>query len=154
MKQGSITMSPEQFRDYMKNKGAKARKPKRISTSSMLIVEGDAMPIKININPLTVNEAYRGTRKKSAAYESYKKVLLSFLPKGIILPVPPFEIRLKFGLSNSLSDWDNPVKPFQDVLQEMYGFNDRLIKRAVVEVDNVPKNSEYITFEIVSFNKQ
>jgi Holliday junction resolvase RusA-like endonuclease len=79
---------------------------------------------------------------------------MSILPKKIELPLPPFEIRLRFGLSNSASDWDNPVKPFQDVLQQMYNFDDKLIKRAVVEVEATKKNEEYIVFEIVTYKKQ
>jgi hypothetical protein len=55
---------------------------------------------------------------------------------------------LRFGFSNRLSDWDNPVKPVQDILSKKYGFNDKLIRRAVVETEIVRKGAEYVEFEI------
>lgn len=64
------------------------------------------------------------------------------------VPVPPYEIHFKFGFSNSLSDWDNPVKPTQDILSKKYMFNDKLIRRAIVETELVKKGEEYVEFEL------
>jgi len=58
------------------------------------------------------------------------------------------ELWLEFGFSSSLSDFDNPVKPFVDCLQNKYGFNDRQIKRAHIEVIDVKKGEEYIKFDL------
>lgn len=69
------------------------------------------------------------------------------LPK-IIIPEPPFEIYFKFGFSSKASDWDNPIKPIQDILSKKYGFNDKLIRRAVVETEIVKKGKEYFEFEL------
>lgn len=64
------------------------------------------------------------------------------------MPEPPYELQLRFGLSSPLADWDNGVKPFQDVLQKKFGFNDKDIVRAVVEKVLVKKGEEYISFSI------
>ena len=42
----------------------------------------------------------------------------------------------------------NPVKPFVDCLQKRYGFNDRRIKRAIIDVVEVKKGEEYIKFDL------
>jgi len=41
-------------------------------------------------------------------------------------------------------------KPLQDILQKKYKFNDKLIKRAVVDVVDVEKGQEYFTFKIMT----
>lgn len=106
--------------------------------------------IKIHIKPLSVNEAWQGRRFKTQKYKIYEQTLFYLLPKKIDMPLPPFEIYFKFGLSSSLSDWDNPVKPTQDILSKKYKFNDKLIARAVVETEKVEKGKEYIIFNIKS----
>ena len=65
-----------------------------------------------------------------------------------MIPGGYLEIYLRFGQSNKLADWDNPIKPFVDILQKKYGFNDNRIKRATVDVDHVKKGEEYIYFDI------
>ncbi len=102
---------------------------------------------RINIKPLSVNEAWKGKRFKTDKYKEYQKTLLWLLPK-IKIPAPPYEIYFRFGFSSSLSDWDNPVKPTQDILCKKYGFDDRLIRRAIIETEIVGKGKEYIEFEI------
>lgn len=103
--------------------------------------------IRIDIKPLSVNEAWKGRRFKTDAYRVYQNTLLWLLPK-IEVPEPPYEIHFKFGFSNSLADWDNPVKPTQDILSKKYGFNDKLIRKAIVETEIVKKGKEYVEFEI------
>jgi Holliday junction resolvase RusA-like endonuclease len=146
-------LSAEEFKASMKKKGKNTRAPKRIATDALVPVEGNCMPYKVNVNPLSSNEAWHGRRSKTDAYRKYENYLLSVLPPKIDLPMPPYEIRLTLGLSDSRSDWDNPIKSFQDVLQKKYGFNDKLIKRAVVEVEATPKNGEYIIFELLNYKK-
>lgn len=107
--------------------------------------------IKVKIKTLSVNEAWKGRRFKSDAYSNYRKVLLfELLPPKIEIPEPPFQIEFKFGFSSLSSDWDNPVKPLQDILAEKYKFNDKLIKRAIVEIEQVKKGDEFFEFEIKS----
>ena len=57
-------------------------------------------------------------------------------------------LSLRFGLSSKNADIDNPIKPWLDILQKKYGFNDRQIYRLTVEKEDVPKGSEYIEFTI------
>jgi hypothetical protein len=104
--------------------------------------------VKINIKPLSVNTAWKGQRFKTDAYKKYEyEMMFVHLPKKIEMPEPPYEVHYNFGFSSSLADWDNPVKPLQDILQKRYGFNDKLIKRAVVDIYDVPKGQEFIEFE-------
>ena len=107
---------------------------------------------RVDIKPLSVNEAWQGRRFKSPKYKTYEKNLKMLLPK-IILPQPPYEIYFKFGFSNSASDWDNCIKPTQDCIANKYKFNDKLIRRAVIETEIVKKGKEYFEFEIKTLSK-
>lgn len=106
--------------------------------------------IRVDIKPLSVNEAFQGRKFKTPKYKAYEKHTLLLLPPKITLPTPPYSIHYVFGLSSSLADWDNPVKPLQDILQKKYGFNDKDIIRATVEKITVPKGQEYFEFKIES----
>lgn len=108
--------------------------------------------IKIDIKPLSVNEAWQGRRFKTQKYKEYERSLFYLLPKKIDIPLPPFQIYFKFGLSSSLADWDNPVKPTQDILSKKYSFNDKLIRKAIVETEIVEKGKEYLIFQIKSYS--
>jgi hypothetical protein len=104
---------------------------------------------RINLKTLSVNEAWKGRRSKTDKYENYCLVLFyDLLPKNIELPEPPFQIEFTFGFSSKSSDWDNPIKPLQDVLAKKYKFNDKLIKRGIVSVVDVKKGDEFFQFEI------
>lgn len=105
--------------------------------------------IKLDIKPLSVNECWQGQRFKTPKYKAYEKHVLLSLPK-ITIPSPPFIVSYEFGLSSPLADWDNPVKPLQDILQKKYGFNDKDIVRAIVDKKIVEKGEEYFKFNIDS----
>lgn len=109
------------------------------------------MKQRIAIKPLSVNEAWKGTRFKTNEYRYYEREC-AFNLKPIQLPNAPYEIILTFGMSSKLSDWDNPVKPFQDILQKKYGFNDRDIMKATVHKIHVPKGCEYAEFELLNYD--
>lgn len=104
--------------------------------------------ITVNIKPLSVNEVWQGRRFKTQAYKSYEKAVLLMLPKRIELPSPPFSITFEFGVSSKLSDWDNPIKPFQDILCKKYGIDDRDIYKGTVSKVLVKKGEEYVKFKI------
>ncbi len=104
--------------------------------------------ITVNIKPLSVNSAWQGKRFKTPAYQSYEKAVLLMLPKRIEIPNPPFSITFEFGVSSKLSDWDNPIKPFQDILCKKYGIDDRDIYRGTVSKVLVKKGEEYVKFKI------
>ena len=107
--------------------------------------------IQLKVKPMSVNYAWQGKRFKTREYKIYQLQCMVLLPK-IQLPNPPYKIYYEFGFSNNLSDWDNPVKPFQDILQKKYGFNDNDIMEAHVKKVIVPKGKEYIKFEILPLN--
>lgn len=104
--------------------------------------------MQVMIKPLSVNDAWQGRRFKTPAYRQYERDLLMVLPpytipKGELLAI------YEFGLSSKLCDWDNPVKPFQDVLQQKYQFDDRRIVDAWVRKRLVSKGEEYVDFELL-----
>ncbi len=108
---------------------------------------------RVNLKPLSVNECWKGRRFKTDSYKAYQMHLLYILP-ALKLPEAPYEINIMFGFSSRASDWDNPIKPLQDILQKKYGFDDKLIFRAVVEKEIVPKGKEYFEFEIKTYKKR
>ncbi len=108
--------------------------------------------IQINIKPLSVNEAWQGQRFKTPKYKAYETHTLLLLPK-IKLPPPPYRLSIEFGLSNMMADWDNPVKPLQDILQKKYGFNDKHVLKASVEKVIVSKGKEYFKFNIEHYDQ-
>ena len=105
--------------------------------------------MRIAIKPLSVNQCWQGKRFKTNKYKNYEKELMYRLPVLKLHP-PPYHLILKFGFSSKLADWDNPVKPFQDILQKRYNFDDRDIFKATVEKEIVKKGSEFIDFKILT----
>jgi len=103
--------------------------------------------MKINIKPLSINQCFQGRRFKTPKYKQYEKELMLLLP---ILSVPNglLEVVITFGLSSKLNDIDNGLKPFIDILQKKYLFNDRDIYKLIVEKKIVPKGKEFIECEI------
>lgn len=100
------------------------------------------------IRPLSVNEGYQGRRFKTKAHKIWETAVQMMLPKGYKVPEYPLEIYLKFGFSSARSDWDNCVKFFQDCLSKKYNFNDRMIRRAVIDTEIVKPGNEYIQWEL------
>ena len=68
------------------------------------------------------------------------------------MPEPPYFIVFEFGVSSKLADWDNPVKPLQDIIQKKYGkkygFDDRDIIIGTAYKKITEKNQEYLKFII------
>lgn len=104
---------------------------------------------RLDIKPLSVNEAWKGRRFKTDAYKRYQQDLLMILPAATV-PDGKLIVSLRFGLSSKCADVDNPVKCFVDCLQKKYGFNDNKIYRMVIEKEDVKKGQEYIEFQIGS----
>lgn len=110
--------------------------------------------MRIKIKPLSVNDAWRWRRIKSDEYIKYTSDLFILLPSRVIIPKWPLEVIYKFGLSNKNADYDNPVKPFQDVFFSKYWINDKLIFRAIVEKEIVKKWEEYAEIHILEYKKR
>lgn len=106
--------------------------------------------VTIKTKPISVNDCWQGKRYKTPLYNSFQNAILLILPK-IQLPSPPYKINFEFGFSSTKSDWDNPVKPIQDILSKRYGFNDNQIYEATVRKKVVKRGEEYFSFLIESF---
>ena len=102
------------------------------------------------IQPLSVNEAWQGRRFKSKKYKSYEIELLYLLP-AMSIPVGPLSIEIEFGFSNPAKDIDNPVKPFLDILQKKYNFDDKQIYKLIINKEITAKNQEFIKFKITKY---
>lgn len=116
----------------------------------MLNSEQNSMKHTINIKSLSVNEAWKGRRYKTAKYKKYEHDLMLLLPNNVVVP-EKIELRIKWGFSSSSSDIDNPLKPFIDVLQKKYNFNDKNIFKLIIEKEIVAKDFDFIRFEIVEY---
>lgn len=107
---------------------------------------------KINIKPLSVNQAWQGKRFKTNLYKQYEHDVLLLLPQIKIVD-PPYRLNLIVGFSNKASDIDNILKPFLDILQKKYGINDKYIEVLHIEKQIVTKNNEFICFELLQNQK-
>jgi Holliday junction resolvase RusA-like endonuclease len=106
----------------------------------------------LKIKALSINEAYRGRRFKSDKYKSWEKELWYLLPNKNI-PAGKLAFKMQVGVSNPNCDVDNFLKPFIDVLQKKYIFNDNRICKIDISKDKVKKGEEYIKFELKSIDK-
>lgn len=102
---------------------------------------------RVDLKPLSANQCWQGRRYKTQKYKLYEKELLDLLP-DLTLPEErdKLQVYIQWGLSSALFDWDNGIKPFQDILQKKYNFDDRYIYLGIVEKTIVPKGEEYIYF--------
>ncbi len=99
----------------------------------------------INIKPLSVNSAWQGKRFKTKAYKQYERDVLYQL-KAASPPPTPYRIDIEFGFMSVLSDIDNPVKCFVDILQKKYGINDKDVYEMNLKKTIVKKG--YVKFSI------
>ena len=75
------------------------------------------------------------------------------LPKNIGKIPDQIEVNITFGFSNKVSDIDNGVKPFLDILQKKYGFNDSQIYSLNIHKVLTDKGLDFIEFEIKKYLK-
>lgn len=106
--------------------------------------------IKLEIKPLSVNEVWQGKRFKTPKYKAYERKLLASLPE-IEIPDGKLTIAIYYGFSSHSSDIDNPCKPFLDILQKRYKFDDKRIYQLFQEKAIVKKGEEFIRFEILPY---
>lgn len=109
--------------------------------------------VMVMIKPLSVNKAWQGRRFKSLDYRKYEYDMLRILPRKVFVPQGEFAAFYEFGFSSKLSDWDNGIKPLQDILQTKYKFDDRRIVEAHVVKRIVEKGKEYIAFRFEALKK-
>jgi len=104
--------------------------------------------IRVNINPLSVNAAWLGQRRKTPKYREYERVMLELLDDCEVPEEGNLFILYEWGLSNAGFDIDNPIKPFQDILQTRYEFNDKRIVTMLVNKFKVKRGDEYVQFDV------
>lgn len=104
--------------------------------------------MKIPIKPMSSNAAWRGARRfKSKEYERYIKDVSALL-RPLTIPDGELELHVQIGVSNKGFDLDNCIKPFCDILQKKYDFNDNRIYSINAYKKIVPKGQEYISFDL------
>ncbi len=101
--------------------------------------------IAVRIKPLSVNQAWMGRRFKTNKYKSYEKELLALLP-NLQVPEGNLELTMSVAFSNKASDLDNVLKPFLDILQKKYGFDDKRIYRLSIDKVVCKKGADHIIF--------
>lgn len=104
--------------------------------------------MKIQIKPLSVNQAWQGKRFKTPKYKAFEKEMLLKLKPIKIDFKGDLEVNIKYGFSSKLADIDNPCKVVLDCLQKKYGFDDRQIIKLGQEKEIVKKGNEFIKIEI------
>lgn len=107
------------------------------------------MEYKLNIKPLSVNQAFKGKKYRTDKYDSFIYACLKILPKSIDIPDKEnIKLAIQFGFSSKASDIDNCCKTFIDCLVKKYKVDDRFIYELHVFKDIVKKGDEYIRFKI------
>ena len=107
------------------------------------------MDYKLNIKPLSVNEAFQGRRFKTDKYNVFINNCLRQLPKDLLIPEKSFiKLAIQFGFSSKASDIDNCCKSFIDCLVKKYGVDDKHIHELHVFKTIVKKGEEFIKFKI------
>ena len=103
---------------------------------------------KIEIKPLSVNQAFNGRRTRSKIYNNWIRNILIFLPSSKEDFTGQLKLSLIFGFSNRGADLDNPTKTIQDVLSKKYCFNDNQIYEIQLKKEIVSKGQEFIKYEL------
>ena len=99
--------------------------------------------IRINVKPMSINEAFKGRRYKTKTYTEYEKKLLLILPK-VVIPSGRIKLTLVFGITK-VADIDNPTKALLDIFQKKYGFDDKNIYE--LHIKKVPVKTGFEFFE-------
>lgn len=111
---------------------------------------------KIDIAPLSMNRAYQGRKVKTKWYRKYQKDLDLLLPPKSKIEIPnsgQLMLIMEIGVSRRF-DWDNSIKPFQDILQARYEFDDARVHMGICRKRIVKRGHEYISWEIKPFTNE
>ena len=103
---------------------------------------------------MSVNWCWKWRRFKTQEYKDYTEEVLWLLKKYPNIEIDikkdqTLRIILQFWVSSKNCDIDNPVKPFLDILQLAFWFNDKQVYKLEVTKLNVPKWEEFINFDIL-----
>lgn len=116
------------------------------------------MELKLIVNPLSVNAAYRGRRFKDKALIDFEKQVSRLLPdcKPAATSKDEVFVRYIFHLKNySRSDTFNMEKTLTDMLvKQKYLSDDRYIRAGYVRKEKIMGNIEYIEILIEPYTGQ
>ena len=104
---------------------------------------------RVEIKPLSVNNCFQGRRFRTKEYDKYERQVLAQLV-SFKVPPPPLKLDLTIGYSNPLNDLDNAIKPFLDILQKRYKFNDRDVYEIHARKVIVKKGQEFVEFSLTT----
>lgn len=104
--------------------------------------------MRIEIKPLSVNQAWKGKRFKTKEYKLFETAMLMMLPPIKIDFKGYLKVDVVFGYSSRASDIDNGLKPLLDCLQKKYSINDNRIYELNVKKEIVKKGNEFINLNI------
>jgi len=107
---------------------------------------------KINIKPLSCNNAYYGRKVKTKEYREYEHKIKKLLPDIELPDKGELVLKMEVGFSSRASDLGNVEKLFTDCLQKGIGFNDNRIYRIIMDKKIVKKGEEYISFDLSPFD--
>ena len=76
------------------------------------------MNIKVNIKPLSINEAWSGKRFKTPLYKQFEQDMFYLLPcpREDIKNAKNLKLTIKINITNYSLDLDNVCKPLLDIL--------------------------------------
>lgn len=107
---------------------------------------------RLKIKPLSTNAMYKGKKYKTQLCKNFYQVLSLKLDKNLTIPALPLKLTMRVGCGSRF-DIDNVLKPFIDVLQKVYGFNDRNIYKIEIEKKVVRSDEEFIEWQLDSYRK-
>lgn len=107
---------------------------------------------RIKIKPLSANLMYKGKKYRTQACKNFYQILPKKLDKNFELPALPLKLKMRVGCGLKF-DVDNVLKPFIDILQVFYGFNDRNIFKIEIEKKVVKPGEEFIEWQLESYRK-
>ena len=105
---------------------------------------------KINIVPLSINQAYKGRRFSTDQHKKYKDLLRIHFLKMKVPQIDPKErinLYLEFGTTDR-QDLSNSIKCFEDCLCDHLGINDRKVESIYARKKIVKEKDRYIIFGI------
>ncbi len=108
---------------------------------------------KIDIKPLSVNEAYKGKKYSTAKLKAYKRDMPLLLPSELQLPPGRLVLLFRFHFKRKASDVDNCCKMAQDIIMEYYGEDDREIYMTLNEKIVDYNSPEYLEFEFFEYHE-
>ena len=100
----------------------------------------------IKIKPLSINKAFQWRKFKTKDYIRFENEIFYLLP-SIKIPDWSLYIEIDFWFSKD-TDIDNCIKPFFDIMQKKYSFNDSRIVKMLITKHKTNKWNEFINFRI------